>query len=135
MDDLTFDGSSGLDAALSGGARRRVSSSLLNAFLRVGGDSAVLIHKSERDLWQMEKDATGACYIRRLFDETGEPLRLASGSRVATTRKRFASVEGAALVDGHPHLTIVAGGKTLDVDMTSAASLGRAFSALRRLLR
>ena len=54
--------------------RRRVASLTdISSFARVSADT--LIHKSERDLWALQKDANGGFFIERLFDDNGEPLK------------------------------------------------------------
>lgn len=54
--------------------RRKVSSlGDISSFVRFSGDQ--LIHKSERDLWSLKKEADGSFYIERLFDDNGEPLK------------------------------------------------------------
>lgn len=45
----------------------------LNGFIRTAEDQ--LIHKSDRDLWSLRKDAQGDFYVERMFDETGAPLK------------------------------------------------------------
>lgn len=48
--------------------RRRVASLQdLDAFQRVSADT--LIHKSDRDLWSIGKEADGSFYVQRLFDD------------------------------------------------------------------
>lgn len=54
--------------------RRKVASvSDLKPFMRVS--SEMLVHKSQRDLWALKKQADGTYFIERLFDDTGEPLK------------------------------------------------------------
>jgi hypothetical protein len=45
----------------------------LSGFIRTAEDQ--LIHKSDRDLWSLRKDAQGDFYVERMFDETGAPLK------------------------------------------------------------
>lgn len=53
--------------------RRRVASlNDLDAFSRVSADT--LIHKSDKDLWSIGKEADGSFYIQRLFDDR-EPVK------------------------------------------------------------
>ncbi len=48
--------------------RRRVASLQdLDAFQRISSDT--LIHKSDRDLWSIGKEADGSFYVQRLFDD------------------------------------------------------------------
>lgn len=45
----------------------------LSGFVRTAEDT--LIHKSDRDLWSLQKDAKGEFYIERMFDAQGAPLK------------------------------------------------------------
>jgi hypothetical protein len=45
----------------------------LHSFVRLSSDT--LIHKSDRDLWALKKEADGNYFIERLFDDNGEPLK------------------------------------------------------------
>jgi len=45
----------------------------LSGFVRTAEDT--LIHKSDRDLWSLHKDAKGEFYIERMFDAQGAPLK------------------------------------------------------------
>ncbi len=69
----------GIDALFAQPARqarsRRVVASLgdLSNFLRLSAET--LIHRSEKDLWALKKEADGKFYIERLFDDNGEPLK------------------------------------------------------------
>lgn len=45
----------------------------LDGFLRTASDT--LVHKSNRDLWSLQKDPQGAFYIERLFDSASGPLK------------------------------------------------------------
>lgn len=45
----------------------------LAPFLRLSTDT--LVHKSDRDLWTLKKEADGNYFIERLFDDNGEPLK------------------------------------------------------------
>ena len=45
----------------------------LEPFIRLSAET--LIHRSERDLWSLSKEADGEFYIQRLFDDSGEPLK------------------------------------------------------------
>jgi hypothetical protein len=75
-------GSSGIDALFEREpqivrpktARVRVASvQQLKPFARLSAET--LIHKSERDLWAIKKEADGNLYIERLFDDNGSPLK------------------------------------------------------------
>ena len=56
-------------------ARMRVASIQdLIPFTRISSET--LIHKSERDLWSISRDATGGLYIERQFDDSGAPLKV-----------------------------------------------------------
>lgn len=78
---LEVTGSSGIDALfarepqmITPPSRVRVASlQQLNGFQRLSADT--LIHKSDRDLWSIRKDADGALTIERMFDDNGEPLK------------------------------------------------------------
>jgi hypothetical protein len=48
----------------------------LSGFLRWGSDDDELVHKATRDLWSFETTDGGDYVISRLFDDTGEPLRV-----------------------------------------------------------
>lgn len=55
------------------GHRRRVASlNDLDTFQRISADT--LVHKSDRDLWSIGKEADGSFYVQRLFDDR-EPLK------------------------------------------------------------
>lgn len=59
-------------AAMKG--RTKVASvGQLAPFMRLSADT--LIHKSQRDLWTLRKEADGDYYIERLFDDNGSPLK------------------------------------------------------------
>lgn len=88
MSDKKFDlskmevtGSTGIDALfarepqmITPPARVRVASlQQLSGFHRLSADT--LIHKSDRDLWSIRKDADGALMIERMFDDNGTPLK------------------------------------------------------------
>jgi hypothetical protein len=45
----------------------------LVGFQRVSQEN--LIHKIDRDLWALKKEADGQFYIERLFDDNGTPLK------------------------------------------------------------
>jgi hypothetical protein len=55
------------------GRLKVASLSQLNGFIRTAEDT--LIHKSDRDLWALKKDARGDFYIERMFDAQGAPLK------------------------------------------------------------
>jgi hypothetical protein len=48
----------------------------LSGFLHWGSDDNELVHKATRDLWHCESDQNGGFVISRLFDDTGEPLKI-----------------------------------------------------------
>lgn len=83
LGDVEVSGSSGLDAlfqreahilAPHKTARVKVASIRdLHAFTRLSSET--LIHKSDRDLWALKKEADGNYFIERLFDDTGAPLK------------------------------------------------------------
>lgn len=81
---MEVSGATGLDALfernpamvkpLQKAARVRVASvGQLQSFTRLSTET--LIHKSNRDLWSLQKEADGQFYIERLFDDNGEPLK------------------------------------------------------------
>lgn len=47
----------------------------LGEFLRVASDSNDLVHKATKDLWNLKK-TDGGFVIERLFNETGDPLKV-----------------------------------------------------------
>ena len=54
--------------------RRKVASIQdLSNFTRLSSDQ--LIHKSEKDLWAIKREADGSMVIERQFDDNGKPLR------------------------------------------------------------
>lgn len=56
---------------------RRVSNlGDLSGFLRWGSEENDLVHKATRDLWSFETTNKGEFVISRLFDDTGEPLKV-----------------------------------------------------------
>lgn len=70
--DALFDQAPHIVSASKG--RRKVASlGDLEGFLRLSAET--LIHRSERDLWSISKEADGDFYIQRLFDDSGEPLK------------------------------------------------------------
>jgi hypothetical protein len=80
---IQVSGATGLDALfqreahiLSPNSKSRVKvASLhdLSPFIRLSSET--LIHKSNRDLWALKKEADGNYFIERLFDDNGEPLK------------------------------------------------------------
>lgn len=74
-------GATGLDALfqreahiLSTKGRVKVASLRdLAGFVRLSAET--LIHKSDRDLWALKKEADGNFFIERLFDDNGAPLK------------------------------------------------------------
>ena len=55
------------------GRKLVASCSDLKSFTRVSSET--LVHKSNNDLWRLNKEADGKFYIERLFDDNGEPLK------------------------------------------------------------
>jgi len=92
MDDLVFvkfdDGrflaihrehlrSASANAKLASTLVRRASSlGDLSGFLRWGTDDSDLVHKATRDLWSFHQTDKGDFVIARLFDDTGEPIKV-----------------------------------------------------------
>lgn len=81
---LQVSGASGLDALFErepamlrphqrSGRTRVASVSQLQGFTRLSAET--LIHKSDKDLWSIQKEADGQFYIERLFDDNGHPLK------------------------------------------------------------
>lgn len=79
---ISMSGETGLDALFAREAhilkphqsRRKVASMEdLKGFQRQSAET--LVHKSERDLWALKKEADGQYFIERLFDDLGEPLK------------------------------------------------------------
>jgi hypothetical protein len=74
-------GSYGLDSffarepqMITPSGRRKVASIQdLSSFIRLSNDT--LIHKSEKDLWAIKREADGSMVIERQFDDNGKPLR------------------------------------------------------------
>ena len=58
---------------VASGRTKVASLDQLSGFIRTAED--MLIHKSDRDLWSLRKDADGSFYVERMFDETGAPLK------------------------------------------------------------
>jgi hypothetical protein len=48
----------------------------LSGWLRVAGTDSDLIHKATKDLWSCSQSPGGELVISRLFDETGNPLKV-----------------------------------------------------------
>lgn len=59
-----------------GFVRRVGSLGDLSGFLRWGNDDNELVHKATRDLWRCETAEDGSVVISRLFDDSGEPLKV-----------------------------------------------------------
>ncbi len=55
------------------GRMRVASLEQLNGFIRTAEDT--LVHKSDRDLWSLGKDANGDFFVERMFDDAGAPLK------------------------------------------------------------
>jgi hypothetical protein len=82
LGDIQGSGAVGLDAlfqreaslvSVPKGRRKVASLGDLRPFVRLSSDT--LIHKSDRDLWTLQKEADGNYFIQRLFDDNGEPLK------------------------------------------------------------
>jgi len=81
LGEMEVSGAIGLDAMLQREAhivspyvRTKVASMTdLQPFIRLSAET--LIHRSERELWALKKEADGQYFIERLFDDTGEPLK------------------------------------------------------------
>ena len=76
-------GSAGLDALLERepqmvtpkSARRKLASLQdLAGFSRLSTET--LIHKADRDLWSLKKDADGSLFVERMFADDGKPLKV-----------------------------------------------------------
>ena len=80
---IAMSGAPGLDALFARekniltphktGRKKVASMKDLEGFERNSAET--LVHKSERDLWALKKEADGQYFIERLFDDSGEPLR------------------------------------------------------------
>jgi len=83
LGNMVMSGAVGLDAMLQreehilkphGSGRRKVASMVdLKGFIRLSAET--LIHRSERELWALKKEADGQYFIERLFDDNGEALK------------------------------------------------------------
>lgn len=84
LGEIEVSGATGLDALLQReshilrphalAARHKVASlGDLKSFIRLSAET--LVHKSERELWALRKEADGQYFVERLFDENGEPLK------------------------------------------------------------
>ena len=65
-----------VERAVTASRKTRVkvaSLSQLEPFIRVSAET--LIHRSEKELWTIGKEADGGYYIERLFDDSGSPLK------------------------------------------------------------
>lgn len=58
---------------VASGRTKIASMSDLKPFLRLSSDT--LIHKSDRELWSLKKEADGSFFVERLFDDNGDPLK------------------------------------------------------------
>lgn len=79
---MEVQGSVGMDAFFArepqmvtpAGSKVRVASlNQLAGFTRISTD--MLIHKSDRDLWAIKREANGAMVIERMFNDNGKPLK------------------------------------------------------------
>jgi hypothetical protein len=57
-------------------ARRVATLGDLSGFLRWGAEDSELVHHATKDLWSFETTDRGDFVISRLFDDTGEPLKV-----------------------------------------------------------
>ena len=82
LGDIQISGQSGIDALFErepemiqakSGRKKVASLGDLSGFIRLSAET--LIHRSEKDLWSISKEADGEFYIQRLFDDNGEPLK------------------------------------------------------------
>ena len=83
LSQLEMSGASGLDALFQREAhilnphptgRTKVAPIRdLSGFVRLSSDT--LIHRSDRDLWALKKEADGNYFIERLFDDNGAPIK------------------------------------------------------------
>lgn len=72
--DSLFEREPAMVKPLEKSARTRVASvGQLRGYTRLSAET--LIHKSDRDLWSIQKEADGQFYIERLFDDNGNPLK------------------------------------------------------------
>lgn len=71
--DALFDREPNLVTVSQKGRKKLASLGDLKGFIRLSAET--LIHRSERDLWSIGKEADGQFYIQRLFDDGGEPLK------------------------------------------------------------
>lgn len=55
------------------GRRKVASMADIKAFDR--DSSETLVHRSDRELWALKKEADGQYFIERLFDDNGAPLK------------------------------------------------------------
>jgi uncharacterized protein len=63
----------GIDPFLDGSTMKVASLDDLFSFDRIGSNQ--LIHKCTQDLWSIDSDKDGNVQIKRLFDNTGEPIK------------------------------------------------------------
>lgn len=63
----------GIDPFLDGSMMKVASLDDLFSFDRLGSNQ--LIHKCTQDLWSIDSDKDGNVMIKRLFDNTGEPIK------------------------------------------------------------
>jgi hypothetical protein len=57
----------------STGRRKVASVADLSEFSR--RSASTLVHKSDKDLWSLQKDAKGEYFIERMFDDQDAPLK------------------------------------------------------------
>jgi len=56
--------------------RKAMSLGDLSGFIASGDGDNDLVHKATKDLWSFSEDPSGGFVISRLFDDTGEPLKV-----------------------------------------------------------
>lgn len=83
LSNIEVQGSVGLDALLEREpemvtpktARRKVASIQdLAGFTRLSNE--LLVHKADKDLWAIRKDADGGLFVERMFADDGKPLKV-----------------------------------------------------------
>jgi hypothetical protein len=63
----------GIDPFLNESKVKIASLDDLYSFDRIGSNN--LIHKCTKDLWAIDSDKDGTVHIKRLFDNSGEPIK------------------------------------------------------------
>lgn len=83
LKNVEVQGSFGLDAFLERepqivspnktGRRKLASIQDLAGFARLSNET--LVHKADRDLWSIQRDADGSMFVERMFADDGTPLK------------------------------------------------------------